>query len=758
MINGTRLDKRLGLVEKPSFDDDKPLLLTPPRGGVSGCQILDDGREELAKRLQGRPFELLGRVTCGAALRLSPDLDRVNHTMGDAWKSLLAFFIQYVAFFKAVASVAAAFIAVIKLAPQMLSAWRTFQDRRYIVEHLGAQKYTAEQIRFATTNYIEPDCQNVDPAGTEDWRRVYPLRNKAFDTLNKLLTAQAEYRHTIILADSGMGKTSLLLNYYAMHSRKLWSAFKLAVVPLGAPDANALIQAIPDKPATVLFLDAFDEDAQAIHDHKKRLGELLALTIDFRHILITCRTQFFLHDDEIPRDVVGVVRFGPTNQSKQYTFYKFYLSPFSNSQVSSYLHKRYPFWRRKERNRAATLAANIGDLTARPMLLANIDDILRSGRELKFAFEIYDEMVRRWIQRERPIISSEDALWQFSEITAADIFSKRQERGGEIIPNEAIEPIARSNGILLERWQLTGRSLLNRTADGQYKFAHRSILEYLLVRAFVAGRVSIYKAWTDQMRDFFWQMVVRYYANPETRVALECVERADLSGMSFLSWSSRNDFPLVPVKSIFASLTAEPSQLTTKGDIRSIFVEGEPVSKTESFVRGLDINTDKLVHRSAWHWATDYGNQLAIGVKDLGEALLPGALIEVANLVANLPQVKSPRVRPDFFVAFRGGLALLVPGHGADRIMSVRSSKAILVFSIPLLVAVRIEDWSDFPSAAESSADVFANLQFIAPRRLWYTLRYIAHLASHIMKPGEELTWDPRDIKNSIITVEVQAL
>ncbi len=54
---------------------------------------------------------------------------------------------------------------------------------------------------------------------------------------------------------------------------------------------------------------------------------------------------------------------------------------------------------------------------------------------------------------------------------------------------------------------MTGRSLLNRTANGGFKFAHRSIMEYLCV---VAHREKVYvgSAWTDQMKDYLFQMVV----------------------------------------------------------------------------------------------------------------------------------------------------------------------------------------------------------------------------------------------------------
>jgi hypothetical protein len=461
---------------------------------------------------------------------------------------LLHLYAQHAALLKTVSGFIATLFAVAKFVPGPVSKWR----RRKLGKLLGARKYTPEQVRNATAFYIEPECQNIDPAGAEDWRRIYPLRTRLFKTIDNLLTNQAEFRHTILLADSAMGKTCFLLNYFARHSRRLRPSFHVAIVPLalGAEDSDTFIKEIPNKDSTVIFLDAFDEDMRAIQDHQERLKQLLTLTADFRHVLITCRTQFFLQDDEIPKDVPGLIRFAPTSTSKHYTFYKLYLTPFHDPQITRYLRKRYPLWQLKKRRMARALASRIGDLTARPLVLSYIDDLLNSGRDFKYSFEVYEEIVNRWIKRERPFVENATALWQFSEVVAEDIFANREVREAEIIPYDKIDPLAKGFGIYLERWQLTGRSLLNRTADGRFKYAHRSILEYVLVRGFVAKRVSLKPPWTDQMVDFFWQMVHHSSDNSGQRLSADLMDSARLSQLSYFLWALRTNQTKIPFAAI----------------------------------------------------------------------------------------------------------------------------------------------------------------------------------------------------------------
>lgn len=210
-------------------------------------------------------------------------------------------------------------------------------------------------IENAIRNYIEPDCQSLDPAGFEEPRGIVGTRQKLFATIDGALDHQTEYSYLILLADSGMGKTSFFMNYYARHrrSRKLRKKFDLALVPLGIPNADDYIQNIPNKQKTVLCLDALDEDTLAIVDHVARLHDLLALTRDFERVIIACRTQFFPKDEEIPRET-GVLKIGPktAGESGQYLFHKLYLSPFTDVQVKAYLKRRYPFKQMRKREQA----------------------------------------------------------------------------------------------------------------------------------------------------------------------------------------------------------------------------------------------------------------------------------------------------------------------------------------------------------------------------------------------------------------------
>ena len=202
----------------------------------------------------------------------------------------------------AVAVIGAMTKSGIMILPHLKSWW----NRRTLKQRLGANEYTVTDFKDATDLYIEPDSQSVDPSGGEDFRRVVSAREPLFRITDRLLENPGQYKFLIVLADSGMGKTCFVLNYYASHWRH-WlkrNRFDLHLVPLGLQNADKLIEKIPDDVShdTVLFLDGLDEDMRAIEDHRARVGELLKLTRRFRTVLITCRTQFFPKDEEIPNE------------------------------------------------------------------------------------------------------------------------------------------------------------------------------------------------------------------------------------------------------------------------------------------------------------------------------------------------------------------------------------------------------------------------------------------------------------------------
>ena len=155
-------------------------------------------------------------------------------------------------------AVVAIIAALWKLAPPIRRWW----DRRTLLE-LSGEAYSADDTRLYTRNYIQPDCQSVDPSGLEDFRCIVPTRVPLFSAMDRILHTPGTNRFLIILADSGMGKTAFLLNYYARHRRRWWwqlRGIELKLVPLNQPDAGEMIGAVPvgDRKRTILFLDALE--------------------------------------------------------------------------------------------------------------------------------------------------------------------------------------------------------------------------------------------------------------------------------------------------------------------------------------------------------------------------------------------------------------------------------------------------------------------------------------------------------------------
>lgn len=386
---------------------------------------------------------------------------------------------------------------------------RAKKDSRSVEKQMGAKLFTAASVERSIRYYVPAFCQSIDPAGGEESRLIHSVQAPLFHTLDNALASENKYH--ILLADSGMGKTSALLNYYVRHIHRWRKKYEITIIPLGIPDADERIKAVENKHKTVLFLDAFDEDTRAMSDHVARLQEILKNTYDFRHVVITCRTQFFSKDEEIPRET-GILKFGPraADEGAEYVFYKIYLSPFSDKQVKKYLKLRYPLWQWRKRRHASRLVAKIPHLTARPMLLAHIDDLVRTKRKIEYSFELYDEMVEAWIRREQGFIKESDELRKFSELLAVDLYVHRQARGAERITKKELTELARNWNIHIIDEKLSARSLLNRDAEGNLKFAHRSIMEWLFVKRFLGEDPQCLSVgWTDQMRTFFWESIVK---------------------------------------------------------------------------------------------------------------------------------------------------------------------------------------------------------------------------------------------------------
>src|SRR6202040_39759 len=87
-------------------------------------------------------------------------------------------------------------------------------EERRASNRLDKEPHTLKEIKRLAADkssvYVQPDCQNNDPSSGEEAEQRRPL----FAELDKLLGPPHGASCIMILADSGMGKSSFLHKYY----------------------------------------------------------------------------------------------------------------------------------------------------------------------------------------------------------------------------------------------------------------------------------------------------------------------------------------------------------------------------------------------------------------------------------------------------------------------------------------------------------------------------------------------------------------
>src|SRR2546422_193047 len=155
--------------------------------------------------------------------------------------------------------------------------------------------------------------------------------------------------------------------------------------------------------ATVDYVDpeCLDEDVEAAGDYREELRRVMDASSDFRGVVLTCRTQFFRSDEEVPKET-GILKVmsRPAGESGSYRFYKLYIAPFWPKEINAYLRKRFPIWKLRSRNKAMKIVMRLGDLAMRPMLLAIVPDLVNREEQVSTLAQLYDAMVGLWLDRE----------------------------------------------------------------------------------------------------------------------------------------------------------------------------------------------------------------------------------------------------------------------------------------------------------------------------------------------------------------------
>lgn len=381
--------------------------------------------------------------------------------------------------------------------------------------------YSEGEVKRAIENYIPTKCQNVDPAQEHEPNQTYAYatKNNLLDFFIERLDGIESNKYYIILADSGMGKTTFMINLFYKYIKGRKKKHNISIIPLGYLQANIKIQEISNKENTILLLDAFDEDPEAVIDFKKRIEDIIKLTIDFHSVIITSRTQFFPKGIEEPLET-GIFLHGTDKGTHK--FKKLYISPFDTNDIEKYLCRKYSLIRYKKRQKAKAIVLKSPNLMVRPMLLQYIDHLIESNETYRYSAQIYDNLVSKWIARER--IENKSELLRFTNQIAQYIYDNRRSKG-LFIEAQEIDKFAKDNKINLSDFEMKGRSLLNRNVEGKYKFAHKSILEFLVARKCftdVGFLSTINFAEEMQVKRFFNEFVLWRYFEPLVQKCEKC--------------------------------------------------------------------------------------------------------------------------------------------------------------------------------------------------------------------------------------------
>lgn len=356
-------------------------------------------------------------------------------------------------------------------------------------EHLNPY-YSREEVKKALKNYVPTHCQNVAAslANSPQNQCAFVTRQELIPFFIKRDLSNSMYRdkYYIILAEAGMGKTTFMINLYARYTEKLKGTdYQIKLFPLGYPNVlREILHISPKERANIiLLLDAFDEDQEAIKAHQKRLHHLLQKIDGFKEVVFTCRTQFFPLDEEDSGEI-GILKF--RYEDNLYHFRKLYLSPFNAEDTKLYLRRNYGFFQMSKRKKAEKIVLHSPNLMVRPMLLRYIDDLIKDRDYYSTTYQIYDELIKRWIEREvnrRP--ANQDKyrkdLYTFSREVAIDMYNNRKRRGTMVISDDELKIIAEKNDVDLGTLELKTKALLHMNSLHQCTFAHKSILEYFLV-------------------------------------------------------------------------------------------------------------------------------------------------------------------------------------------------------------------------------------------------------------------------------------
>lgn len=406
-----------------------------------------------------------------------------------------------------------------------------------------------------------------------------------------------------ILAGSGMGKTTFAVQLfieYIKHYKKSTLPYDIFIRDLGEAkvieEISTLSKEIGVKAHdSILLLDALDENINASENFAEFRKKLEEVITPFKFVVITCRSQFFPNEQEIP--IESNIRIN-TSEKNLLIYNKIYICPFSISDIDLYISKKYKGWRKKKRilrAQAKKIIEKCSHLMARPVLLSYIDDLIGENKEYTTETDIYEALIDKWLKREVNSIQDVnerqnryDELVLFSKKLATGMYQNWRETGDFRLDANQMDDFCKKNNFDKGRYQFPRRSLINHDAMGAYKFSHKSFLEYFLA--------------------------LHYFENPDFTFSFEGMDMAELFFQGLCKKEYRNyaSKKIFTIKSIqnegflpyeeYTLVVAKKSNI----DYNHLYyvITPEHFSELELNWKAYDTNVQRFIEESGVHTIT----------------------------------------------------------------------------------------------------------------------------------------------------------
>lgn len=417
-------------------------------------------------------------------------------------------------------------IKIVKIVWQLIPWGRSKKVTKYIHDVLD-HDFKEYLGRDNKNQYIETQFLSCPPHDYDEPNKATTASTRepmsAF-CKRVLKSENPNERLYMVIAGSGMGKTTFMVNLFCRYVVENYSKngmpFDIRLLRMDGEDIIDRINAIRqdsciDVTKTILLLDALDENRDAAENFTEFQQKLESAIEAFRFVIITCRDQFFDNEKMIPVETSWI----STGRDKNLINYnKIYISPFSNDDVELYLKKKYKGERNKKK-RARLIIDKCQSLMARPLLLSYVDDLVDNVNDYKEVSDIYEVLIDKWLQREVNGIkdSSErekqkDKLYRFSFDIAKQIYSNWKETKKLLISPVQMSNFMRNYEYAETPYDAKRRSLINRNISGEFKFAHKSFLEYFLAKEYFRNPSYLLDfEGMDMARKFFEGMCLREY-------------------------------------------------------------------------------------------------------------------------------------------------------------------------------------------------------------------------------------------------------